>query len=86
MSWLIIGVGGRACHLELSPDTRLKKSAGVSVRARTWVLVILPAAITSTAGLPNRKSSLSRWLSLCSRKGFHRGLLQAPGDGFGIVK
>ncbi|KAK1876730.1 Zinc finger E-box-binding homeobox 2 [Dissostichus eleginoides] len=25
MSWLIIGVGGRACHLELSPDTRLKK-------------------------------------------------------------
>ncbi|KAK5875276.1 hypothetical protein CesoFtcFv8_027776 [Champsocephalus esox] len=76
MSWLIIGVGGRACHLELSPDTRLqkRKSAGVSVRARTWVLVILPAAITSTAGLPNRKSSVSPWL--CGRKGFHRTLLR----------
>lgn len=36
------------CHLELSLDTRLKKSAGVSVRARVWVLVIPPAAITST--------------------------------------
>lgn len=41
------------------PRHSTKKSAGVSVRARMWVLVILPAAITSTVGLLNRRSSLS---------------------------
>ncbi len=30
MSWLIIGVGGRACHLELSLDTRLKSQPGLA--------------------------------------------------------
>lgn len=44
------------------PRHSTKKSAGVSVRARMWVLVIHPAAITSTVGLLNRRSSLSLWL------------------------
>lgn len=52
------------------PRHSTKKSAGVSVRARMWVLVILPAAFTSTVGLLNRKSSLSLWLWDSSRKGF----------------
>lgn len=84
MSWLIIGVGGRACHLELSLDTLLKKkkkkSAGVRVRPRMWVLVILPAAITSTVGLPNTESSLSLSLSLAPRPE-QEGLLMQPPPG-----
>lgn len=65
MSWLIIGVGGRACHLELSLDTRLEESAGVSVSgAPVWVLVIpapRPSPPPSARSLALGAASSGRW-------------------------
>lgn len=78
MSWLIIGVGGRACHLELSLDTPLKSQPGL-------------ARESASVGVshPPRSHYLHRWLSLSGsqrleQEGLLVQLLRAPD--FGIVK
>uniref|UniRef100_A0AAV2LBV4 Uncharacterized protein n=1 Tax=Knipowitschia caucasica TaxID=637954 RepID=A0AAV2LBV4_KNICA len=66
LSWLIIRVGGRACHLGLSLDTPLKKSARVSVRAASvGVSQSLPAAITSPSAETASCALLWLWQPGC---------------------
>ncbi|KAK2917386.1 hypothetical protein Q8A73_004132 [Channa argus] len=62
MSWLIIGVGGRACHLELSLDTGLKSQPGLARESANVGVSHSPPPQRSPLPLAHR---IDRALALC---------------------